>query len=61
MVVEPLLRHAVEYSVLVLDTEAGPIASLPLEIQIQDPDEIFLDAQLEVTRFGSRIKVAILF
>ena len=55
--VEPLLRDTIEFSALVLGSEEGPVASMPLQVKIQDPDEIFIDAQLEVQRFFSRVKV----
>lgn len=57
VVVEPLLRDVVEFSTLVLGTEDGPVASLPLEIKLQDPDEMFVDAEMEVSRFLTRVKV----
>lgn len=57
VVVEPLLRDTVEFSALVLDGKDGAVSSMPLEIRIQDPDEIFIDAEMEVHRFFSKTKV----
>lgn len=60
VIVEPLLRDAVEFSCLVLGTEEGPVAGMPLEVSIQNPDEVLVDAQLEMTRFFSTTKASCL-
>ena len=57
VVAEPLLSDVVEFSTLVIGTDDGPVASMPLQIQIQDSDEIFIDAELEIERFFTRVKV----
>ena len=59
IVVEPLLRNVAEFSVLVLDSPGGPRASLPQEIRMRPVEEDFIDAQLQIRRFLTRIKVCL--
>ena len=40
-----------------LGSQDGPVASLPLEIRIQDPEEMFIDAEMEAQRFFTKVKV----
>lgn len=58
VVAEPLLRNAVEFSVLVVDTPAGPRSSMPLEIEHVDVREDFVDAHLERERFFGKLMVS---
>lgn len=60
MVVEPLLRNVAEFSVLVVDTPHGPRASMPLEIELSEPAEDFMDAELEMQRFFIKLQVWLL-
>ena len=32
---------------------------MPLEIRIQDPEEIFIDAEMEAQRFFTKVKVKV--
>lgn len=57
IVVEPLLRDILEFSTLVVGTQEGPVASMPLQIRIYDSEEMFIDAELELQRFLNRVKV----
>lgn len=55
---EPLMRGAVEFSVLVIETPEGPRASLPLEIEHYDLREDFLEHRLEIERFFGKLMVS---
>lgn len=57
LVVEPLVRNMMEFSVTVIDTPAGPRAFMPLEIEIDDPEVDFIDADLQVQKFFATVEV----
>ena len=54
---EPLVCGGVEFSVLVVDTPAGPQATMPLEVELYNVDEAIIDADLEVERFFAKLEV----
>ena len=57
IVVEPLLRNIMEFSVTVIDTPDGPRAFMPLEIEVDDPELDFMDFDLEVQKFFATTEV----
>lgn len=57
---EPYLRRGrdfLEFSVTVLETELGPVALLPSEIEIINPDADLADAQLAMGRYHAKLEV----
>lgn len=55
VVIEPFVEApgAVEFSCVVIETDAGPVALLPSEIEVRDQEEDFKLAEMELEAFAS--------
>ena len=58
VMVEPYVA-AQEFSITVIDAAGGPVALLPTEISLSDPEDLLVDAQLELDMHDAANKVRI--